>query len=71
MSSTSGRDSQLVVVGSANLDIVVPVRHIPRPGETFVGDDHFRAAGGKGSNQAVACARSGGQHRVRWLHGGR
>ena len=60
MSATSIRGPQLVVVGSTNLDIVVPVRHIPRPGETVVGDDHFRAPGGKGSNQAVACARLGG-----------
>lgn len=61
MNAASTPDPLLVVVGSTNLDIVVPVRHIPRPGETVVGDDHFRAAGGKGSNQAVACARLGGR----------
>ena len=61
MAAASTPHPLLVVVGSTNLDIVVPVRHIPRPGETVVGDDHFRAAGGKGSNQAVACARLGGR----------
>jgi ribokinase len=61
MSAATSGDPLLVVVGSANLDIVVPVRHLPRPGETVVGDDHFRAAGGKGGNQAVACARMGGR----------
>ncbi|MCC5948912.1 MAG: ribokinase [Nitriliruptoraceae bacterium] len=61
MRDDAGGEPQLVVVGSTNLDIVVPVRHIPRPGETVVGDDHFRVPGGKGGNQAVACARMGGR----------
>jgi len=50
----------IVVVGSANLDIVVPVPHHPRRGETVLGDDHVQVAGGKGANQAVAAARLGG-----------
>jgi len=50
---------RIVVVGSTNLDIVVPVDHIPQPGETVVGGDHYRAPGGKGANQAVACSRLG------------
>jgi ribokinase len=49
----------VAVVGSTNLDLVVPVDRIPRPGETVVGGDLFRAPGGKGANQAVACARLG------------
>lgn len=61
MTATPDLGPLLVVVGSTNLDIVVPVRHIPSPGETVVGDDHFRVPGGKGSNQAVACARLGGR----------
>lgn len=51
--------SNIAVVGSANLDIVVPVRRHPRLGETVLGGDHYRAPGGKGANQAVACARLG------------
>lgn len=49
----------ITVVGSANMDVVVPVSRLPRPGETVIGGDHFRAPGGKGANQAVACARLG------------
>jgi ribokinase len=50
---------EIVVVGSANVDLVVPVDTLPEPGQTVLGDDHLRAAGGKGANQAVAAARLG------------
>lgn len=50
----------IVVVGSANLDIVVPVPHHPARGETVLGGDHARVPGGKGANQAVAASRLGG-----------
>ncbi|HUC05024.1 MAG TPA: PfkB family carbohydrate kinase, partial [Acidimicrobiales bacterium] len=45
----------VVVVGTANVDVVVPVDRLPGPGETAVGSGtvHF---GGKGANQAVAAA---------------
>ena len=49
----------ICVVGSANLDIVVPVPHHPIAGETVLGGDHVRVSGGKGANQAVAAARLG------------
>ncbi len=49
----------LVVVGSSNTDLVVRVREIPRAGETVLGGDVVRVAGGKGANQAVAAARLG------------
>lgn len=49
----------VAVVGSLNLDLVVPVPHHPRPGETVLGSDHFSNPGGKGANQAVAAARLG------------
>src|SRR5512147_2554130 len=49
----------LVVVGSSNTDLVVRVREIPRAGETVLGGDVQRVAGGKGANQAVAAARLG------------
>jgi ribokinase len=49
------------VVASVNVDLVVTVPHLPRPGET-VGAGRFGVHdGGKGSNQAVAAARSGAQ----------
>lgn len=51
--------SDLLVVGSANLDISVPVQHLPVPGETVLGGDALWSPGGKGANQAVAAARLG------------
>jgi ribokinase len=51
--------ADVVVVGSANVDLIVSVDHLPAPGET-VGDGRFaRAMGGKGANSAVAAARLG------------
>ena len=47
------------MLGSANLDFVVPVPHHPVAGETVLGGDHLRITGGKGANQAVAAARLG------------
>ncbi|HEY3485920.1 MAG TPA: ribokinase, partial [Ilumatobacteraceae bacterium] len=49
----------VVVVGSANLDLVATTPRIPGPGETVLGDGYAEHAGGKGLNQAVAAARSG------------
>lgn len=64
MSGPAGAASpSIAVVGSANLDVVVPVRRHPRLGETVIGGDHYRAPGGKGANQAVACARLGARTR--------
>lgn len=57
------RRPTIAVVGSANLDIVAPVTRHPRPGETVIGGDHYHAPGGKGANQAVACARLGARTR--------
>ena len=50
---------RIVVVGSVNLDLVVRVERLPRPGETVTGASFARYPGGKGANQAVACARLG------------
>jgi ribokinase len=49
----------VVVIGSANLDLVVRSPRIPGPGETLIGDAYDEYPGGKGLNQAVAAARSG------------
>ena len=50
----------VLVAGSANLDFVVRAPHIPAPGETVLGGAFQTFAGGKGANQALACARAGG-----------
>lgn len=49
----------VTVVGSVNLDLVARVEALPRPGETVTGATFERVPGGKGANQAVACARLG------------
>ena len=49
----------ITVVGSVNLDLVARVDVLPRPGETVTGATFERVPGGKGANQAVACARLG------------
>jgi ribokinase len=51
---------KVVVVGSVNVDLVVAVERHPAPGQTVLGGDLRRTAGGKGANQAVAAARAGG-----------
>lgn len=53
--------SGIVMVGSANMDIVFTVERIPLPGETLLADSVARYPGGKGLNQAVAAARAGAQ----------
>jgi ribokinase len=49
----------VTVVGSVNLDLVAQVERLPRPGETVTDAVFRRVPGGKGANQAVACARLG------------
>ncbi|MEN7341396.1 MAG: ribokinase [Pseudomonadota bacterium] len=53
----SGR---IVVVGSVNVDYVLTTPRIPKAGETLAGDRFAIHGGGKGANQALACARLGG-----------
>jgi ribokinase len=50
----------IVVFGSINVDVLVPVPHLPGPGETVLGGNYVIAPGGKGANQALAAARAGG-----------
>jgi ribokinase len=52
---------RVVVVGSANLDLIARTTTLPRPGETVLGTEFVQLAGGKGANQAIAAARAGGR----------
>jgi ribokinase len=49
----------ILVFGSINVDLLVPVPHLPAPGETVLGGDYQIAPGGKGANQALAARRAG------------
>jgi len=51
----------ILVFGSLNMDLVVRVPALPRPGETVLCDDYVTVPGGKGNNQAVAAARAGAE----------
>ena len=49
----------ILVFGSINIDLLVPVPHLPTPGETVLGGDYALLPGGKGANQALAARRAG------------
>ena len=51
--------TDVVVLGSVNMDLVAQVARLPNPGETLMGSDFVTVPGGKGANQAVAAARLG------------
>ena len=52
---------KILIVGSSNTDMVIKTQTFPAPGETILGGKFLMNAGGKGANQAVAAARTGGQ----------
>jgi ribokinase len=53
--------TNIIVLGSLNMDLVVKVERMPRPGETVSGGELRTIPGGKGANQAVAAAKLGGR----------
>jgi ribokinase len=55
----AARRPRIVVVGSYAVGLVMRTTRIPLRGETILGHDFQRMDGGKGSNQAIACARLG------------
>jgi ribokinase len=57
--TSDNRQGFVVVIGSLNMDLVLRVPRMPEAGETLTGHDFSLGPGGKGANQAVACARLG------------
>ena len=51
--------NQVISAGSINMDIITRVERFPVPGETIAGHCVEYLPGGKGLNQAVACAKMG------------
>ncbi len=51
---------KIAVIGSTNLDLVFQTKHFPKPGETLKSKKFDTFSGGKGSNQAIAASRLGG-----------
>ena len=58
---TVTRHADVVVVGSANTDLTVTARTLPRPGETVTEGVLHTGFGGKGANQAIAARRAGAE----------
>jgi ribokinase len=54
----------IIVCGSLNMDFVVQLERLPRPGETLTGEGFRTLPGGKGANQACAAGRLGGRCRM-------
>ena len=47
----------IAVIGSLNVDFITRTPRVPAPGETLTANSFETGFGGKGANQAVACAR--------------
>jgi len=52
---------RILVFGSINMDLTTYSEKLPLPGETLHGTSYITVPGGKGNNQAVACARLGAE----------
>jgi ribokinase len=53
--------SNIVVIGSSNVDFFMKMERLPRLGETVTDCTFMQVFGGKGANQAVGAARAGGR----------
>ncbi|MBO4983599.1 MAG: ribokinase [Clostridia bacterium] len=51
---------KVIIVGSLNTDLVINAPYAPVGGETLMGSGFMINSGGKGANQACACAKLGG-----------
>lgn len=58
---TQSSKTRIVVLGSLNMDVVLRLARMPERGETVHAQGLSYIPGGKGGNQAVACARHGAQ----------
>lgn len=56
--------SDILVIGSMNVDMTVKVKELPKAGETILARNMTYGLGGKGANQALAAARLGGKVRM-------
>lgn len=61
MASTSSSKKTVSVIGSLNVDFITRTTRLPLPGETLSALSFDQGFGGKGANQAVACARLAGE----------
>lgn len=52
-------NSEVIVIGSCNVDLISYVERFPKAGETICGSKFQTGCGGKGANQCVAAAKLG------------
>jgi ribokinase len=52
--------SNILVIGSSNVDFIMKMERLPKLGETVTDCRFMQVFGGKGANQAVGAARAGG-----------
>jgi ribokinase len=52
---------KIFVFGSLNMDFIFTLNRLPKQGETILSEDYQMSPGGKGANQAVACAKQGAE----------
>lgn len=57
----SKNENCIAVIGSLNIDFITRTPRIPDAGETLTAHSFDTGFGGKGANQAVACARLAGE----------
>ena len=62
-------NNKITVLGSLNGDIVLKVKKMPKQGETISSSEITKSSGGKGSNQAGACAKLGANTTFLWQVG--
>ena len=55
------KTQKILIIGSCGLDMNTYIKKMPQPGETISGIKFCQNLGGKGQNQAVAVALSGGE----------
>lgn len=60
----------VAVLGSLHMDLLVSAARLPTLGETLIGNDWYQTPGGKGLNQAVACAHAGAKVAMLGVVGG-
>lgn len=51
--------NRVTVIGSLNVDTILEIPRLPKPGETLAMHNQSFAGGGKGSNQGIAAGRAG------------
>ena len=60
----TGRPASITIVGSYNVGLFLKGGRLPREGETVIAEAFTEGGGGKGSNQAIAARRLGGDVRL-------